>query len=305
MEKVAVLMSTYNGEKYIKEQIESILAQKDADVELYIRDDGSKDDTLSIVREMASTDKRIHLIVGKHNLGVGNSFMNFVYGAPDTFDYYALSDQDDIWCEEKLAEAIKLLRESKCSLYASNQENVDKFGNTMGLRYTDEEIHLSTESIIFTNMLAGCTMVFPLEFKKLISEEARRPSKELLRKRIHDVWLAAAASAVNGIVYDERSFIKYRQHENNVVGGQKATLADDIKLKWKKIKDPSKRKGRSSFADELVRSFGEFIPDDSYIRVLGKPKKNLLKLISDSKRLCRYNNEKRILFIFKVLSGLF
>ncbi len=305
MEKVAVLMSTYNGEKYIKEQIYSILAQKNVMVELYIRDDGSKDTTLDIIREISLMEKRVHLLVGKHNLGVGNSFMKLVYIVPDTYNYYALSDQDDIWCENKLSEAIKLLKKSNCSLYASNQENVDKYGNTMGLRYTNEKIHLTSESIIFMNMIAGCTMVFPLEFKKLLSDENRRPSCMLLKSRIHDVWIAGAASVVNGIVYDKRSFIKYRQHENNVVGSKKETLADNLKLKWKKIKDSSKRKGRSTFAGELIKRFGDFIPEKSYIRVLSQPRKNAKELIINARNLCKFNGENQALFIAKVLLGLF
>ncbi|WP_295094169.1 glycosyltransferase [Ruminococcus sp.] len=305
MEKVAVLMSTYNGEKYIKEQIDSILAQKDTEVSLYIRDDGSKDSTLDIIREICSENENVHLLVGKNNLGVGNSFMNLIYIVPDTFDYYALSDQDDIWCEEKLIEAIKLLKETDCSLYASNQENVDKYGKSNGLRYTDEKIHLTTESIIFSNMLAGCTMVFPVEFKKLLSEEGRRPSQALLKTRIHDVWVAGVATVVKGIVYDNRSFMKYRQHENNVVGAKKDTIIDDLILKWKKVKNPNLRNGRSAFSTALVECFGDYIPADSKVRVFSEASNNKLKLIFDTNELCSYNGEKPVLFILKVLLGLF
>lgn len=78
MSSVAVLMSTYNGEKYLKEQIDSILAQKDVDVTLFIRDDGSSDNTIGICKEYVEKHKNIVLKTGE-NIGVGNSFMQLVY----------------------------------------------------------------------------------------------------------------------------------------------------------------------------------------------------------------------------------
>ena len=93
--KVAVMMSTYNGELYIEEQIESILQQPGVDVFLYIRDDGSSDGTLRILQKYSSTDK-VHIQYGKH-IGIGNSFMELLWSLPDTYDYYSFSDQDDIW----------------------------------------------------------------------------------------------------------------------------------------------------------------------------------------------------------------
>ena len=97
---VCVLMSTYNGEQFIREQLESICSQNGVNVTLLIRDDGSKDNTLSILK---SFEEKIpmRVITDGENLGPGNSFMELVYQAGD-FDFYAFSDQDDIWKNNKL-----------------------------------------------------------------------------------------------------------------------------------------------------------------------------------------------------------
>lgn len=89
MHKVAVLMSTFNGDKYLREQIDSILAQEGVDLTLFIRDDGSSDCTIDIVREYLAREDNIVFCRGK-NVGVGNSFMKLLYNCPDDYDYSAL-----------------------------------------------------------------------------------------------------------------------------------------------------------------------------------------------------------------------
>lgn len=305
MKKVAVLMSTYNGEKYIREQITSILEQKGVQVTLFIRDDVSKDNTVNVIHDMQKQNSSIKLSAGKKNLNVGNSFMTLVYSVPDEYDYYALADQDDIWLPDKLSEAILMLEDSGFSLYASNQENVDKNGISMGLRYTDEKIHLTPESIISRNMLAGCTMVFSLKVKQILSEKDRRPSAALLRMRIHDVWIASVAAVMEGICYDERSFIQYRQHENNVVGSRKDTIWDDLHHKMDKLMDASQRNGRSLLALELTEKYSDFIAPDSFIRKMAQPqiyRKELLKRVGE---LCEYTGETSLALRMKMIAGLF
>ena len=189
--KVAVVMSTYNGEKYLAEQLDSILAQAGVSVSLFVRDDGSTDGTRAILAEYAEKHGNVSVDFAQ-NVGVGNSFMNALYAVPDTFDYYAFADQDDIWLENKLIEAITLLQSSGKALYASNQENVDKDGNSLGMRYGDDaDIHLTPVSIISNNTVAGCTFVFTRELYGRLTAAECRPTAELLKNRIHDVWVAA------------------------------------------------------------------------------------------------------------------
>ena len=102
-------------------------------------------------------------------------------------------------------------------------------------------------------------MVWNNQLQKLLVSKDRRPSKELLEVRIHDVWVAMVASIAGSIVYDSNSYILYRQHENNVVGVKKRNLI----LNWvQKLGDSSKRKGRSRLATEILNNYRQFINDD-------------------------------------------
>lgn len=199
MDKVAILMSTYNGAKYLREQIDSILFQKGVEVTLYIRDDGSSDGTIDIVKEYAQKYQNIIWTMGK-NVGVGNSFMQLIYDCPDDYDYYAFSDQDDIWLEDKLKVAIDSIKQRDTpALYASNQMLVDENGTQISLRYPkDYDMQNSVEAQFQINRISGCTFVFNKVLKKVLSEPARRPTEELLRKRIHDVWVSNVASLYDG-----------------------------------------------------------------------------------------------------------
>ena len=167
MDKVAILMSTYNGAKYLREQIDSILFQKGVEVTLYIRDDGSSDGTIDIVKEYAQKYQNIIWTMGK-NVGVGNSFMQLIYDCPDDYDYYAFSDQDDIWLEDKLKVAIDSIKQRDTpALYASNQMLVDENGTQISLRYpNDYDMQNSVEAQFQINRISGCTFVFNKVLKK-------------------------------------------------------------------------------------------------------------------------------------------
>lgn len=299
---VAVIMSTYNGEKYIAEQLDSIFAQTGVSVSLFVRDDGSTDGTHAILAEYAEKHEDMTVDFAQ-NVGVGNSFMNALYAVPDTFDYYAFADQDDIWCENKLIEAVKLLQTSGKALYASNQENVDKDGNPLGMRYGDDaDIHLTPVSIISNNTIAGCTFVFTRElYKKLVNEECR-PTAELLRNRIHDVWVAESASVNGGIVYDKRAFIKYRQHGNNVVGSFKPSFYKRVKMRLRKVRDKGQRNGRSRLAKELLRCYPHAAAFP-LVEICARAKKT--RLLKNGKELRSYTGEGAFAYFIKVLLGLF
>lgn len=298
--KVAVLMSSYNGQKYIRDQIESILNQQDVKVDLYIRDDGSSDDTLNIIKEY----KEITLYQGK-NIGVGNSFMDLVYCVPKKYDYYAFSDQDDIWLKNKLIVAIKKIRNNTGSiLYCSNQILVDKNLNKIGVRY-NEIPDTSCEQIFSVNKVSGCTMVWNKDLQKLLYD--KQPSQELLKCRIHDVWVAIVASITGKIIYDPKGYILYRQHENNVVGGIEDNRLDKLKYGIKKIKNKKLRNGRSLMAKEIFKLFPEHA-EKYEVFVLSKDTGTLhgkLNVISNNKEFRKYTNENIFSFSLKVLLGVF
>lgn len=303
MYKVAVLLSTYNGRKYVKEQIDSIFMQKDVNITLYIRDDGSNDNTIEIIRKYKSN--KIVLIEGK-NIGVGNSFMELLYSVPPIYDYYAFSDQDDIWRKEKLNVAINLLKQSDKHLYASNQELIDESGKSLGLRYPqDKKIHLDPIPILEQNQIAGCTMVFDQFLKEQL--DLNRPPQNLLMNRIHDVWVAMVASLFDSIIYDDSAYIKYRQHKDNVVGAYAYGTIYDIKSKIMKIFNNDQRNGRSLLAKTIFRYWPEKVSQNKVLLASATSNEIHSKfvLISNLQTLRLYSNESAIGLFLKIIFGFF
>ena len=137
MRNILVLMSTYNGEKYLKEQIDSILAQKNVEVTIRVRDDGSTDGTIRILEEYQKCGKLNWY--SSTNMGPAKSFLDLVYNAPLKYDYYAFCDQDDYWKEDKLYKAIERLEhfDDKPALYHCELEIVDE--NSHAAIVTPEE----------------------------------------------------------------------------------------------------------------------------------------------------------------------
>lgn len=209
MKKVQVLLSTYNGEKYIKEQIESILNQKEVEISLLIRDDASSDKTIEIIGKLA--DKNNNIIYYKdENLGPARSFMDLLYKSGE-YDYYAFADQDDIWKKQKLISAINMLKENEPSLYMSALEVVDENLNLIETKKVNG--NLSFEGEMIRNFATGCTMVLNKKLCDIIKQY--NPSYLIM----HDSWITRVCYAVGGnVIIDDNSYIKYRQHTSNVLG---------------------------------------------------------------------------------------
>ncbi len=214
--RVAVVLSTYNGEKYLAEQLESIVGQDNVEVKLLIRDDGSRDSTVAIVRDFASRHANVRLTAGA-NKGVTESFLSALKEADSDCDFFAFADQDDVWDRRKLANAVERLTSvgdpSAPLLYCSQVELVD--ARLAHLRFGRMLREISFRNALFQNIVAGCTIVMNHRARDLIV----RPSitRDIL---IHDWWCYLAISALGRILYDDRPTIKYRQHGNNVVGSQ-------------------------------------------------------------------------------------
>lgn len=195
---VAVLMSTYNGEKYIKEQLDSIFNQKEVYVTLYVRDDGSTDNTLEIIKAYHND---IILLPFDENKGPGLSFMTLLYhvmSLSTQYDYYAFADQDDIWMDVKLNKAIQQIQnEGKCVLYSSNQWLYENDTKTK-LRY-DFKPDLTLVDHISKNLLSGCTMVFDYMMAEKITSFTC-PPRSLLNYRMHDAWVALIATLYGSFI---------------------------------------------------------------------------------------------------------
>ena len=254
MKNVQVLMSTYNGEKYLKEQIDSILSQENVEVSLLIRDDGSTDKTLSILEKIVKENTNVSYYIGK-NIGAAKSFIDLVNQSKEA-DYYAFADQDDVWNSKKIISAIEKIENDTNipSLYISALEVVDEELNTIEIKKVSG--NLCFEGEMAKNFATGCTMVFN---KKLCNAiKTYNPSYIIM----HDSWITRVCYAIGGnVVVDENTYIKYRQHGNNVVGYKDEGFR---KLKKQlKIAFIDKISMRVNIAKELKSGYEELLTDNT------------------------------------------
>lgn len=259
--KVQVLMSTYNGEKYLSQQIDSILKQKDVEVSLLIRDDGSSDATKAIIQDYCRNDSRVSWYSGK-NLKSAGSFFDLAKNAGDA-DYYAFSDQDDVWTEDKLITAVKTLenKDNKIpQLYYCNMEVVDQ--NLAFLRFLHRNVKRTDYrySVLIEYYAAGCTMVFNPEARKTYVENL--PFGGIM----HDIWMEIICQFFGNVTYDKTAHIKYRQHSNNVIGVPTSRKQQVIR-KLRRIVDPDKQP-RYAFAQIIYENLASKLNKDDLREVL-------------------------------------
>lgn len=231
MKKVQVLLSSYNGEKYLAAQLESILAQDYEEISILIRDDGSTDRTLEIIQYYADKYANIAYYVGK-NLGVQQSFFQLMQHADKMADYYAFSDQDDVWLPEKIRQAVQLLEKQDQSLpllYASKTTLVDAELKEITIRKKRVQIRPEFGNALVENVCTGCTEVFNRRLLELVTKQT--PTYAIM----HDWWLYLCATAFGRVYYDANSYILYRQHGNNQVGSS-VSFVDDWIRRFKNFK---------------------------------------------------------------------
>lgn len=207
---VLVLMSTYNGEKYLRQQIDSILKQQDVTVKLLVRDDGSNDKTIAILDEY-NAKGQLDYYQGE-NMGPARSFMHLLQNAP-TSKYYAFADQDDVWLPEKLSVAINSLKEHEYepALYFCQTQLVDENLNKKESVIIHPYMTFG-ESLVY-KYVSGCSMVINDVLRHLVV--TTQPSY----LHMHDAWIYLIAQAMNAYVFfDECPHILYRQHTSNAVG---------------------------------------------------------------------------------------
>ncbi len=306
--KVAVLMSSYNGQKFIQEQVDSIFDQEAVDVTLYVRDDGSTDQTLEIL-ESYKKDHPLFILPFDGNVRPGMSFMKLLYYVMDLkedYDYYAFADQDDLWMPDKLIRAISMIEAEKSSdshhiLYCSNQWLYEN-GKKTGLRFSKAP-DLSLTGHISKNDFSGCTMVFGQDLAKL-AVSIPCPGNHILTYRMHDAWLALIASAYGKILYDEESRILYRIHSDNTVGVRKTSIKERMDAILGRGSKPKYRQIRSNSASLLLKIKAPIsskdlalLKDVAYYRTSLKYKKHLLK----RQDIYLKSGESRGIYCLKVL----
>ena len=226
MEKVDILLATYNGEEYLREQIDSILNQTHTEFRLLISDDGSKDSTRKILEEYKNKDSRVEVFMQEKNLGVVKNF-EFLLGKVEA-KYYMFSDQDDIWKENKIEKSLNKIEEGFDLVY-SDLEVVDEnlnvtynsYWKLKGI-YNKIKKYNNFESLYLNNFVTGCTII---SRKDLIKDVLPLPNTS--KYVLHDYWISLIISQNGKISYVEEPLIKYRQHKNNKVGSKKKS--DELK----------------------------------------------------------------------------
>lgn len=219
---VLVLLSSYNGEKYISQQIDSILGQTGLDkLNILVRDDGSSDKTLEILSDYKREYPTSFDYIAGNNIGCNGSFLELLEHAKN-FNFYSFSDQDDVWKEDKLVSAINMIESLKYDgpvLYGSCSELTDEKLNVIG-ETTKQSRKISFENIIIQNFLPGHTQVMNQKLVDLVNENKISSTKIFY----YDYWIATIAMAFGKIVFDNTSRTLYRQHESNELGFGKGNI---------------------------------------------------------------------------------
>jgi glycosyltransferase involved in cell wall biosynthesis len=206
MPLISVVMCTYNGSLFLREQIDSILAQTYPNIELVISDDASTDNTVAILNEYSS-DPRVRIYTTEKNRGYMNNFVHafsLTKGA-----YISLSDQDDIWLPHKVETLYKAIGHKMLSY--SNSLMIDEHGNCLNKKLSDTSIMYTgddSRGFIFWSTIWGHTI--------LIRKELLEYSLPIPSNTPHDIWLGFRACTLGGIVYVDEVLTHYRRHSNNV-----------------------------------------------------------------------------------------
>lgn len=298
MSSVAVMLATYNGAKYLKEQIESILSQSFEDWTLYIRDDGSKDSTHDVIEQYTEKYPDKIIEIKDESLVGGSSKANFAaiqkwvtYNAPH--QYYMFSDQDDYWKTDKIQTTLLAMKRAESNydgpvLVHTDLEVVNDKLETLGssffsYRALNPDV-TDLPHLLVQNNITGCTMCWNSKLNNLL--DLTDPSVAM-----HDWWIALVAAAFGKIVCVPDATIKYRQHGNNVVG---ATKVNTLGFILKRLSGSAHVKETLKMAHAQAAVFGE-----KYKKELSDSQ---LEIVNDFNSFC---SASRISRIYRSIKGGF
>ncbi|WP_310602612.1 glycosyltransferase family 2 protein [Anaerosporobacter sp.] len=260
---VEIVLAAYNGEKYIKQQIESIMRNTYEDIQLTIYDDAREIGTSIAMTDILSVmiERYGEKVTYKKNIENKGCTRNFLEGLQaSTAEYVMFSDQDDYWNKDKIEATLKKMKEME-RIYGKDTPLVvftdaivvDSELNLISLSFHRSNhlniTRLDLAHLLMENKLIGCTMMMNEALKKKITTIPKKA-------RVHDWWIALVAAAFGKIGYIEKATILYRQHENNVIGNQE--YSSYIKQRMENLKsqkeviDASMRQ-----AEEFLEIYGE------------------------------------------------
>lgn len=225
MDMVSIVMATYNGEKYLGEQIDSIMSSTYQDFELFIVDDGSQDTTMEILeRYKEQYPDKIHISQNEINMGVTLNFLNGI--SKTTSDYVMLCDQDDVWRKDKIARTLKRVKQMEVQFGKNVPTTVftDAYvvDNKLNLIYESffrsgrlNPRLIDLSHLLMENKLIGCTVMINGALRRVLQNH---PLPK--RAKFHDSWLGLIAASFGRIGFLNEPTLLYRQHSANIVGNR-------------------------------------------------------------------------------------
>ncbi|MCX6130302.1 MAG: glycosyltransferase family 2 protein [Proteobacteria bacterium] len=254
--KTLVLLASYNGEKFLAEQLDSLLQQSLVPSLILIRDDGSTDSTAILLDAYQRRyPGRIQVLNGPR-LGFVGNFLELIALAPHDFDFYFFCDQDDVWLPSKINQTINLLKAQ------NQQEKLPQlaFGR---LRLVDESLNVIGESphierwdfgnALFESPITGCTVAMNQAMCRLL--QSRRAQASCIIA--HDWWCYLLATAFGHLVYEPLPLILYRQHAANSLGAKQGRW-QDLTQRWKNYRQGTWAKRRP---EPMIQHFLELYGD--------------------------------------------
>ncbi|NGZ76052.1 glycosyltransferase family 2 protein [Saccharibacillus alkalitolerans] len=306
MGTIEVLLSSYNGEAYIEEQLNSLSSQTHVDWSVRFRDDGSSDGTMRIIEDWRRQAAG-RITGGKGaNVGVIPSFFELIRQADEGNDCFCFCDQDDVWLPEKMERAAQRLADIPADVPAmvfSPTQLVDAQLKPLGQWPDAPRRQPSFYNALYQNVAVGATVTFNRAALLLIRERMPDSGKVLM----HDWWFYLCVSAFGEVIYDPRPSILYRQHGGNVVGGETSPIGK-LKKKWAGFRKHRGTHKLVAQAREFHRLYAEQMTDSEKLAQLESfiaPRPRLtqrLNYLSRSK-LYRQSRTENLLFRFLILIG--
>jgi len=298
---VSVVLGTFNGERYLEEQLRSVLEQTYKQLEILAIDDGSSDGTVRILREFAALDPRIRVVINERNLGF---IRNFEKGCSLSAGHWiALCDQDDFWMPDKIEKMVAGIGQFPM-IYCDSElcgEDLHPLGKKISDLVHYQSFDDCRQLCVFSRMYGHATLITRELFDKASPFREEVP---------HDGWLAFHATLYGGVAYLPEVLVKYRQHAGNVFGvvgrkKKKQQFADKKRKELAKVRIrmeaycracPDELVPQKRLLRALVDSYRNFSPLND-IRRVGLFLANYRLLLA----VKNYSRVRKILFCFKML----
>ncbi len=257
MEKIIILMATYNGENFIEEQLDSVLDQSFTDFSLFAGDDGSTDGTRKILeRYKEKLSDRVNLFYNEYPVGVRKNFLNLLSSAFDKAEYFMFCDQDDVWDKDKIKLTLKTMKvmekrygkktpllvytdlsicDEKLTVISPSMRKASGFDNINSLARLLVENKVTGNTVMINSALARLAL--------------RTPVEELAQNiEVHDRYLALLACCTGRTAYIDIPLVRYRQHSKNLLGAKKSFLKEALLSFKKENKEKVKNSYRLMYA---------------------------------------------------------